>query len=284
MSVIIVDNYSTNDSVGKLRAEFPHFTYIMNPANCGFAKGNNPGIRYALENQADYVLLLNNDTIVSPDFLEPLIAAGEANPLVGALSSSIYDYDRSTGPTRRIFYAGGKLSMLRGTGIRFRLGEIDTQPASQPVAAGYVTGCCMLMKRDALLNVGLLDELFFFGVEDYDYSLRLIQQGYQMLWVPGSIIWHKGGASRSYTPDEIGNLYIAKAAFMKKHLPLWLWYPWFAMFAGHSVVTARRVVENKSMPIMTRSQKTALTHAIISALLQAIGLKPISPLQQDEES
>ena len=127
---VVVDNASSNDWVERLRAEFPECHFIMNPANYGFAKGNNEGICYILEQNADYVMLLNQIGCRS-GFLEPLISAAETLPHPGAVSGTIYDYYRDTGPTNRIYYAGAKLSRWRGTGIVARSGQIDNQDKNQ---------------------------------------------------------------------------------------------------------------------------------------------------------
>ena len=267
---VVVDNASSNDSVERLRAEFPECHFIMNPANYGFAKGNNEGIRYILEQNADYVMLLNNDTVVEPGFLEPLISAAETFPHPGAVSGTIYDYDRDTGPTNRIYYAGAKLSRWRGTGIVARSGQIDNQAQESVKMVSFVSGCSMLIPSNVLQDVGLLDECFYFGVEDADFCWRLLDKHYKMYYVPDSILWHKRSGSRNFTPEEFYHGYISKCLLMKKHLPRLLWVGWYVVFALRTLIFSRRITASLQKKHRLRpEQAQAIQQAIRRAILAA---------------
>lgn len=270
LMMVVVDNSSTNDSVDRLRAEFPQAHFVMNPANYGFAKGNNEGIRYALEHDADYVLLLNNDTIVSPDFLEPLVRTAASADRVGAISGTIYDYDRETGPTRRIYYAGAELSRWRGMGIIARYGQIDEEPEQSVTEVSHVSGCSMLIPRSVLDDIGLLDEQFYFGVEDADFCWRLLDSHYKLYYVPDSVLWHKRSGSRSFTPDEFYHGYISKCLLMYKHLPPLLWAGWYVIYAVRTLLFSGRIVAYLQRKHQLKSdQAQAMQQAIRRAIVAA---------------
>lgn len=162
-------------------------TLIKSAINIGFAGGNNLGIRAALARGADYVLLLNDDTEVAPGFLNVLVQAGEQDDHVGALGPIIYYFD----DPKRIWFAGGRFDARTCQVYAPRSGELDQGEHSDLIAADWLTGCCMLIKRHALEKSGLLDERFFLYWEDADWGLRLRRSGLRNVAVPAAHIWHK---------------------------------------------------------------------------------------------
>lgn len=164
--MIVVDNASTGNVVAVLRERFGDYIHlIQNEENYGFAKGNNIGVRRALQEDAGYVLLLNNDTVVDPQFLNELVAVAEADKGLGLLCPLVYRYDR---PDEIWFGGGFKIRLWRGTCIQDR--RVDL---SQPIIPSEVaTGAAMLIRRETLQKLGVLPEYHFFGVEDFDYSCR----------------------------------------------------------------------------------------------------------------
>ncbi len=199
--VIIIDNSSTNESVEKLKAqseklkvEGKSYKFIENKENFGFAGGNNPGIKYAIENKADYVLLLNNDTIVDSGFLEKLVKAGESDRNFGIIGPKIYyETDKN-----RIWFGGGYFSWLGG-GRHLEFDKIDNKPLDETIKeVDFITGCCLLIKREVIEKIGLMNESFFLYYEDTEWSLRARKYGYKVIYAPASRIWHK--VSRSVKP------------------------------------------------------------------------------------
>lgn len=184
--VIVLDNASQDGTPAKVRAAFPEVVVIENGANLGFAAGNNVGLRYALAQGYAYVLLLNNDTEVAPDFLSLLVAAAEAEPQVGALGPMIYYYDAPT----RIWSAGGQIDWQRGL-CRMVGEEEDTGQYTQPREVDFVTGCALLMRRSALERAGLLDERFFMYFEESEWCVRVNRAGMQIRFIPQARVWHK---------------------------------------------------------------------------------------------
>lgn len=199
--VIVIDNGSTDESVQKLKNWLENnklvigFKLLVNDCNAGFAGGNNIGIKRALEQKSDYILLLNNDTTIAPDFLNKLVEAGESDAECGIVGPKIYfESDKN-----RIWFGGGYFSWFGG-GRHLEYDAIDENPNDKKnKEVDYMTGCCFLIKREAVEKIGLLDEDFFLYYEDTEWSLRARASGYKIIYAPSSHIWHK--ISRSTKPE-----------------------------------------------------------------------------------
>jgi GT2 family glycosyltransferase len=195
--VIVVDNASKGDDVKVLRERFGEYIHIIeNDENYGFAEGNNIGIRQALKSCAGHILLLNNDTIVAPEFLSELVNAAESDRKIGLAGPKIYFYDEPN----KIWFAGGKISLFSASSNRGR-GLVDKGQFDKVDYVDFVSGSCMLIKRSVLESAGLLDPVYFFGIEDVDMSLRATQAGFSNVFVSASKIWHKGFSSGIKRPD-----------------------------------------------------------------------------------
>ncbi|MHB8882701.1 MAG: glycosyltransferase family 2 protein [Thermodesulfovibrionales bacterium] len=196
--VLLIDNGSVDGSQTFFREQYPWVTLIENVRNLGFAAGNNVGISYSLRAGADYVLLLNNDTVVDPAFLDELVRAAEARPDVGILNPKIYYFD----PPEKIWYAGGELSLYRGLSKHYGFQEIDRGQHDLLREVSFITGCAFLIKRGVIEKIGLLDEYYFCYSEDADWSVRALRAGFKGLYVPSSRIWHRIGASTASSGNE----------------------------------------------------------------------------------
>lgn len=217
--IIVVDNASPKPGLETALQGLPSVEIVRASSNLGFARGNNLGIRHALALGADYVTLLNNDTIVERNCFEPLIAAAESRPRVGAVAGTVLAY--TDAPTDKIWYAGGKVSKLRGGESRALLGQrFRIEDFPNVIETKYVTGCFMMLPRFIIETCGALDEDFFFGVEDLELSWRLQKRGFRILYVPGSVIWHRGGRTRPYSGAAVYRLYVSKVLLMRKMLPV----------------------------------------------------------------
>lgn len=185
LEVIVVDNGSADDSVAQLRASFPDVQIIEAGENLGFTGGNNLGMRAA---RGEYVMLLNNDTEVDPGFVEPLVAAGESDPTIGAMGSKIRFFDRP----KTLQYAGGlPLDMRRGRGGWRGWGETDDGQYDEQQETHAAHGAAFCIRRSALEAVGLLDDDLFIFYEELDWSLRIRDAGFRVEYVPGSLVFHK---------------------------------------------------------------------------------------------
>src|SRR5713226_9060166 len=178
--ILVVDNGSTDGSVDILAQEFPQSTVLPQERNLGFAAGCNVGMRHALANDAEYVLLLNNDTVVAPDFIREMLAAIESDPSIGAVCPKIYFADEP----EMIWYAGADFSLWTGTAKHRGWKEVDRGQFDQHEEITQATGCAMLVRCSAVRAVGLLDEQFWAYAEDLDWSVRFLKRGYLLAFAP----------------------------------------------------------------------------------------------------
>ncbi len=185
---IVVDNGSTDNSVEVIRREHPQVTRIPLKENMGFTGGNNAGMECALDGRADYVLLLNNDTLVAPDVIDLLVEAVEADPAVGVAGPTIYYHE----DPERIWSAGGAIDWRRGDAHMLSVNEIDRgQLGETPRRVDFVTGCALFVDQAVLRRVGLLDPRFFIYYEETEWCARASKAGVGIVHVPKAKIWHK---------------------------------------------------------------------------------------------
>ncbi|HIZ42028.1 MAG TPA: glycosyltransferase family 2 protein [Candidatus Gemmiger excrementigallinarum] len=187
--IILLDDASTNDSVQQLQKHLTENTvFLPQEANVGFAAANNVGMRRALADGCDWVLLLNNDTVAAPDFLETLLRETPA----GAVSCPKMLF---LDPPDEIWFAGGELD--RATGKVRHLGghEKDGPAFAEKKQVSFITFCCVLLPRQVIEQVGFLDETLFMYCEDVDYCIRLTDAGVPLWFLPDAKIWHKAGGS-----------------------------------------------------------------------------------------
>ncbi|MBX7151941.1 glycosyltransferase family 2 protein [bacterium] len=191
--VLVVDNHSSDGSPDAIRKEFQaelssgKLLLVENSANLGFARGNNIGMELALKKGADYVLLLNNDTVVDPALLKNMIPMAEADGFVGIAAPKIYYFD----PPNKIWYAGGKIALHKGLSWHIGIREIDHGQYDTSVDCDYATGCAMLIKKAVIEKIGFLDPIYPHFSEDADYCWRAKLQGFRILYLPGGKVWHK---------------------------------------------------------------------------------------------
>ena len=188
LTPIVVDNGSTDGTLEAVRAAFPHVETIRSEENVGFADGNNIGIRAGMEGGADYVMLLNNDTVVDERVIEALVAEAERRPDAGALCPLIHYVD----PPDRIWYAGARFDPRAvHNGRHTGYGERDVGQYHSVREIGRATGAAMLVPRKVIEEVGYLDGSLFIQVEDVDWSLRMRAAGYRILFVPDALVAHR---------------------------------------------------------------------------------------------
>jgi GT2 family glycosyltransferase len=194
--VLLVDNASEDGSVQAVREGYEQVEVLQNTENLGFAQGNNVGLKVAVEAGADYALLLNNDTVVAPGFLDDLIGTAEADPHMGMAGPTIYYFDRP----QTIWSAGGAIDWKHGSTRMLHLDEEDCgQLGSQPRPVDFVTGCALLVKAEVIRQVGLLDARFFAYYEETEWAVRASRAGFHILHIPRARIWHKISAQARET-------------------------------------------------------------------------------------
>lgn len=187
VSVLVVDNASHDDTRAVLQTRFPEIPVIACETNLGFAAGNNIGLQYAYAMDFRYALLLNNDTEVAPDFLEPLVEMMEQEPSCGAVGPLIYYHAQPD----RIWSAGGIVRRNLGKTEMRGLDEVDAGQYNQTAMVDFVTGCALLVRVAALPAVGLIDPRFGMYYEETEWCARIRRTGYAIAVVPKSRIWHK---------------------------------------------------------------------------------------------
>lgn len=187
--VIIVDNKSPNDDPHIIKDHYPNVILYESQINYGFAGGNNQGIMRA---RGDYVLLLNNDTIVDKSFLEPLVEKLENNPNIGAVSPKIrFYYDPDI-----IQYAGFyplNNYTVRNSAIGYR--EKDTGQYDHDYETAYAHGAAMMVPMRVIKEIGLMSYIFFLYYEEADWSYRIKKAGYQIWYIHNSLVYHKESVS-----------------------------------------------------------------------------------------
>lgn len=191
--IIVVDNASTDGSLEWLRNSPLDIEFIENKENFGFARGNNIGIKDAIERGADYVYLLNQDTEVSPDFLIHAIKAIESNSRVGSAQSLLLLH-----PEINLINSDGNIIHYLGFGYcgNYREG-VEKATAGVFKKIAYGSGAGILYKTEALQKVGLFDKDLFMYHEDLDLGWRLRMAGYENILATRSVVYHKYDFSRS---------------------------------------------------------------------------------------
>lgn len=194
--VIVIDNASKDQSVAILNDFLQDGEILISSKeNGGFSAGNNIGIKYALEHDADYCLLLNNDTVVEADFLDRLVEGYEFSIKCGlTIGKILYESMRDT-----IWYAGGSLSKRTARVEHWDYQNKDTNMNTHMQKVTFATGCCMCLSRKTVEAVGLMDESYFLYEEDADYCKRINDAGFDMVYVPLARIYHKVSASTGKT-------------------------------------------------------------------------------------
>lgn len=203
ISFFLVDNGSIDGSGDKIALEFPEVNYIKNEKNEGFTGANNLALKAILEQDFDYVLLLNNDTEVKPNFLSLLEAKMNSDDKLAATQPLILNFKNKD----TIWNAGGSFNTFFGLTKTRLKGMIFNPQLNIETSTQWITGCCILVKTSVVKQVGLLDNRFFAYFEDVDWSIRMTNLGYKLAVVPESIIYHHtSGSTKKNNASNEGNL------------------------------------------------------------------------------
>ncbi len=197
LHTIVVDNGSSDDTVSRVRAEFPTAELLLNQRNLGYAAGNNVGLRHALGQQHEYVMVLNNDTVLEPDCIGELVSDLRAHPETAAVAPKILFDDAP----HHIYYAGGVIS--GGWHVNHRgFAQEDSTQFDVSESTAWLTGCAVLMRRESLRRIGMFEPKFFLLFEDTDWSSRALAAGYTLRYVAPARLRHKvsRGFGSSRTP------------------------------------------------------------------------------------
>ena len=202
LSVVVVDNASNVASVKKIKSHIKNISYklIVNKVNLGYTGGNNIGIKYAIDQGADFVMVLNNDTIVNKYLLTEFLKTSKRDPKAGILSPKIYfapgfefhkDRYSKENLGKVLWYAGGQIDWDNVYGKNRGVDEVDKGQYDKVEEIDFATGTCMFVSRSVLEKIGLFDKKYFMYYEDMDLSMRIKKAGFKVLYVPSANVWHK---------------------------------------------------------------------------------------------
>jgi GT2 family glycosyltransferase len=203
--IILIDNNSKDGSIEYTNNNYPQIKVIQNTENLGFAEANNIGYKNA---RGNYILFLNNDTTIDPNFLSILVEEIKKDKCIGGVQPKILQMDNP----KKLNYVGG---FLTSTGILYHFGcgkDADNPRYNQKLWIFSLIGAAMLFKREVLEKVGLFDKDYFAYFEETDLCHRIWLAGYKILYVPQAIIYHKGGG----TSLRMNNSYIQFHSFKNR--------------------------------------------------------------------
>lgn len=203
--VIVVDNASPEKDCKKITKKFPDVKLIESKENLGFSGGNNLGIKYALENDFDYIMLLNNDTIIDNLMINELLKNSDKNTIT---APKMYYYKEKN----RIWYAGGKIDKITGSVKHYKMNEIDNNE-DKISNVTFATGCCMMINADIIKRIGMLNDSYFMYCEDTDFCLNALSNNIKILYIPNAKLWHKVSVSSGGEGSPFSTYYITRNRF-----------------------------------------------------------------------
>lgn len=269
IEIIVIDNNSGDDSTKIIKESFPLVNLKENKINLGFAAASNQGLKLM---KGDFALLLNPDTEVMNGTLVNMLAFMKENQRVGILGCKTIDeqgnIQRSCHPVpsllREFSYILYKMKLDKMLPAKMTLGYYDNTAKSSryPFAVGWVSGACLMIKKEVIQDIGLLDENLFMFFEDVDWCIRANKKGWEIIYYPSnSIFHHEGGSERTnlyIISQRIDHLYKSRLYFAKKHFgrigPIIIRLISFFELSGKIIVTnlnlrSRINLQNKEMKL-----------------------------------
>ncbi len=267
LALVHVDNGSTDGSTAAVAAAFAGVHQIRTEPNLGISGGLNLGIRWALAEGFDWLMLLNNDIEADPALLDELLAVAGRDPRIGCVGPKTYYHaDRA-----RLWSTGGRL-LFRETVTRERgMGELDRGQYDRDEAVAYVNGCCMLIRREAMVATGLWDPVYHVGVEDADWCVRMRRAGFTCWYAHRARLWHMVSPSvGGYTPGRTFRTGRSTAIFVRKYARAAQWASYLAWTAAAVPAALLRELPRRN---------TAAVTAKLRGTLAGLGA-PLPPLPE----
>ena len=222
--VTIVDN-STKEKIDIKENDFKDLNLkIIDPQkNTGFTGGNNLAIKYALSQNADYVLIINNDVVLDKDLVSELLKTIDSEENIGVAVPKIYfakGFEFHKGRYKEedlgkvFWYGGGKIDWKNMIATHRGVDEVDQGQFNKKEETEYATGCCMLIKKEVFEKVGLFDEKYFLYFEDADLSQRIKRAGYKIIYQPSATLWHENAGSTGGSGSLLQDYFMSRNRLM----------------------------------------------------------------------
>lgn len=264
--IIVLDNASSDGSVTAIRAAFPAVQIIELRTNLGYAGNNNVGIAAAIAQAADWVFVLNEDTILDVDCIQELVHFGESDQRIGIVGPMVYHHSEPT----VIQSAGGKLGRYWKS-QHVAQNELDTGQIPRPHAVEWISGCAILVRRAVIAQVGAIDERFFYYWEETEWCVRARAADWKIFQVPAAKLWHKG-VQRDYRPKPAVAYYTTRnqlLLFAKHRAPLTAWVvTWLQLLRTTASMSLRPKWRS------SRTHRNAMVRGMIDFLRQRWGPGP----------
>jgi hypothetical protein len=227
--IIVVDNASSDNSLGLISEKFPEVTLIQNSQNQGYAEGNNVGIRAALTKQANFVWIVNPDIVVDENSLTELVDAANKYKQAGIFGSKIYfapgfefHKDRYTKKDigKVFWYAGGNVDWGNLIASHRGVDLVDQGQFNEDIETDFVTGASMFIRSKVFDSIGLIDAKYFLYFEENDFCQKSKTAGWKLMYIPGSVAWH-ANAQATGIGSALQDYYITRnrMLFGMRHAP-----------------------------------------------------------------
>lgn len=222
VEMIVVDNGSTDETIAVLsKYKLPNMSYkfIETGSNLGFAGGNNYGIKYAIKNGADYMVLMNNDLILSKNLLRKLVELAETDETIGIIAPKMYfakgfefhkDRYKPSELGNVIWYAGGIVDRNNVYSEHRGVDEVDHRQYDTIEDTDFANGACALITRRLVQKIGPIDETFFLYWEDADYSEKAKRAGFRVVYTPETCLWHMVSVSTGKSGSPSNDYFIVR--------------------------------------------------------------------------
>ncbi len=220
LKIIVLDNSTTDGTREAICSTFTDVQMISLTKNLGYAGNNNIGVEIAMKQGADWIFILNDDTILDPDCLAKLVFVGESDPSIGIVGPMVYHHDEPD----IIQSAGGMLGKYWQS-QHLGQNELDKGQFQSPHPVEWISGCSILVRKTVIEQVGKLDDSFFMYSEEKEWCVRASRAGWKIFHVPQAKIWHKG-VQRDYQPKPSFTYYETRNHFLilaKHKAPLNVW-------------------------------------------------------------
>lgn len=241
--LLVVTNGPDDDTRAAVRARFPAVEVVVSEENQGFAAGINRGMRRALDQGADYLFLVNNDTTIAADALTLLVDVAQRAPGIAITAPYVY-YAHDP---QRLWSSGAGRYHFNMELRDHRRGRRDDRQDRAPHDVAFAAFCGMLIRRACVRAVGLFDEQFFLYHEDNDYCVRVIAAGYRIVLVPEAKMWHREGATVGDidSPDVQYHVALSSGRFFRKHVHDWRWLIILPYRAASALKTSLRLLARR---------------------------------------